>query len=228
MKLLERYCPNWRNLTLVLRINFVLYFYQQLRTFEESNFFLTTTLQEAAILRHVVIGWLIDTTADFASSSMDPKQSTTYDLSETFKLTRHWGDRRQPYLIFNSNGEGSISPLWMEPEKAAQTEHVQLLRHLSCYDCQRGNTHICNAIPRLIDFNEKLGRRLLAVLFGVPESRIEEAMRADGKPEYVLTLDNFLKIVAIYFRVKARIPVVVMVQQKSPRSIDKRLTKYAG
>lgn len=216
MQLLAKHCPNWSNLTLVLRMNFINYFFQQLRAFEESVFFSVELMEAPArVLRQAVVQWLIDTTADFASSSMDPKQSTTYDLSETFKLTHRWGDRRRPYLIFNSKGGGSVSPLWMEPEKAANPEHVNLLRSLSCPTCNRNHArseHNCT-VPRLVEFSEQLGRYLLSVLFGVPEKQIEEAGRGnEGRADYVLTLDNFLKIVAIHFRVKARIPVVIMVR----------------
>jgi len=215
MELLERYCPNWNGLTLVLRMNFVKYFFHQLRAFEDSIFFKVDVMEpEARILRHAVVDWLIETTADFASSSMDPRQSSTFDLSETFKLTRRWGDRRQPYLIFNFEGGGSISPLWMEPQKASNPQHVALLRNLSCTTCQQNQStqpHTCS-VPSLIHFNEKLGRYLLHILFGVPEKQIQEAGEAnEARSEYVLTLDNFLKIVAIYFRVKAGIPVVIMV-----------------
>jgi len=187
---------------------------------------------EARILRHVVVKWLIDTTGDFASASMDPKQSTTFDLSDTFQLTRCWGESRQPYLIFNSNGSGSVSPLWMEPESAASSEHLTLLKQLSCHTCNSGRgtaKHNCT-IPRLSEFNEGLGYFLLSILFGVSEDQIKNAAtrRTSSSPSsssslsssspiptpsssYVLTLDNFLKIVAIHFRVKAGIPVVIMV-----------------
>jgi len=215
MKLLERYCSNWKGLTLVLRMNFVKYFFHQLRAFEDSIFFNVELMEpQARILRQAVVQWLIDTTADFASSSMDPKQSSAFDLSETFKLTRRWGDRQQPYLIFNFKGGGSISPLWMEPQKAADPLHVALLRNLSCTTCQQNQStrpHTCS-VPSLIQFDERLGRYLLHILFGVPEKQIQEAGEAkEARSEYVLTLDNFLKIVAIYFRVKAGIPVVIMV-----------------
>jgi hypothetical protein len=103
----------------------------------------------------------------------------------------------------------------MEPEKAANPEHVNLLRSLSCPTCNRNHArseHNCT-VPRLVEFSEQLGRYLLSVLFGVPEKQIEEAGRGnEGRADYVLTLDNFLKIVAIHFRVKARIPVVIMVR----------------
>jgi hypothetical protein len=81
-----------------------------------------------------------------------------------------------------------------------------------------------------VEFSEQLGRYLLSVLFGVPEKQIEEAGRGnEGRSDYVLTLDNFLKIVAIHFRVKARIPVVIMVRHTATPPLLLLLSrKHAG
>lgn len=72
-----------------------------------------------------VVGWVVQTARDFSSSSYDPKADPN---STNFKLTKDWKSSAHPLLLFNSDGSGSITPLWMKPSEVVTANQMQLLQ----------------------------------------------------------------------------------------------------
>ena len=124
--LLKEYCPNWNQSTLVLQMNFVNYLFQQFRHFEDNYFFAVSAVEDP-VMRSSVIQWIISTSVDFSSSSMNPFEERSYDdLGEHFKLTRKWSESPHPLLLFNKGTSGTITPLWENPLANAKRELLAL------------------------------------------------------------------------------------------------------
>jgi len=179
------------------------YLYKQLRSFEESSFFNVSFYEknEYHVLGAVIqffLERLVDTAKEYSWAYMETQKqsSATNSLHSHYGLTRRWEPAKYPLFLFNRD-KVSVTSLWP--------------------DIKRDQSDLWFAVTRqkpklLQDMSQQESIYLLSIAFGKTEAQIEKATRASLDPTnyYVLTRDNTLKLIAIYFRIETGIPVIIM------------------
>ena len=201
----------------ILIMNFVKYLYQQF--FAVSFFPLLTNIAVYALdtpaLKQWVVKFLIETSYDFSTKSVkqvsEPRpdaplasfeeQELQYYV-EAFQEMRRWDDSDHPFIFFNQTGvdlsgvlPSGLGIISLNPALLNQTmdqNMKSILKH--------------NGIELDIDYSRitrEMALALLATVLGFDPDFLYQ-------PDYVLTIDNIMKILAIQLRVRYGIPVLIM------------------
>jgi hypothetical protein len=143
-------------------------------------------------------GGIAEEKAEPAESAMKDEIAMELDSQGLgVELTR-WRDSNHECVFFN-NDTGIVSFLSLDPDKLRKTMHPVLLKHL---------------INNKIDVGEDLRNlndnhwNILSSLTGVKRSKDEIATLFDSS--FCLTGDSLLKILAIVYRIRCKIPVVLL------------------
>eukprot|EP01083_Nonionella_stella_P073155 197581_1 len=161
--------------------------------------------------KHLVTESIIDLAEDFSKKLYDSRQKDDeekkYDESdgtEHFHLTKKWQRRSKPIALLNQSADGSISFLVNNVNRMdaqlKQGLEYQKFNILGWDQQQTENNTKQKKIELLLTI---LGTRNIYGLF-------DELLSMKPYCDYALTFDNMLKMIAIFFRVKANIPVILM------------------
>ncbi|XP_063997715.1 E3 ubiquitin-protein ligase rnf213-alpha-like [Pogoniulus pusillus] len=210
MEFCGRSDPSWTELS-----NFTHFLNFQLMRCEESVFCSQLVLQELRGFKSFVIKFMIAMSKDFAMPSLDlsdesvpREQSKVVDSDlQRYQLRRKWEQNSHPYVVFHAGGH-SMEFLGFHINKNFDAidaySQAVLETNVMSPDLYR------NLDLQKVPFNRKfesLSRKeqleVLCRVFGVE-------CQDDPDPSYQLTLDNTMKMLAIYLRFQCGIPVIIM------------------
>eukprot|EP01083_Nonionella_stella_P128419 389155_1 len=158
--------------------------------------------------KHLVTGSIIDLSEDFCQKIYNDDDDKYQDMddestgTEHFHLTQKWQNQAKPIVLLNQSVDGSISFLVSDKSKMDQTllETATLLRfHILDWKQQ----------DQIQSKEEKIAL-LLTILGTYSEELLIQLSTVKPYSDYALTFDNMLKMIAIFFRIKANIPVILM------------------
>ena len=215
----KRACPipdaSWSELN-----NFVKFMNKQLKNCEKSVFCNLgedwTNLQ----FKNLVVKFLILMSQDFATRSVEISDQSSANQPK-IKERREWESSHHPYIFFNEDG-ATMSffgihidqrTLNLLDEEGKVIEKNFISRQL--YDLlklqNKGDTIPIFPFQKYDSLNEQLKLRIVCRILGV-EGDMEggDGHLVNPDPSYKLTSDNVKKLLAIYMRLKAKIPVVIM------------------
>eukprot|EP00002_Diphylleia_rotans_P025114 TRINITY_DN496_c0_g1_i3.p1 TRINITY_DN496_c0_g1~~TRINITY_DN496_c0_g1_i3.p1 ORF type:complete len:4758 (-),score=793.44 TRINITY_DN496_c0_g1_i3:614-14332(-) len=196
-EILNEKCPRPRP----FQMNFVRFCYNQMRLFETSPYLNPRQIMEYTKLREHLIDTLLDAANDFSINSIDEgmQETGTHGSSSEyrpFQITRRWMDSDHPLILFNYKDSGTITALVPSSKDSYRFIREKL-------KAMRMNP------PDLAKLTKTDAYRVLSVLFGEPETRIQEIAEQPDK-EFILTKDNLLKLVSVFYRLKYDMPVIIM------------------
>ena len=202
--------PTWSELR-----HFVSFLNNQLSDCEKSTFCnLSIVGRDSGLsgFKNFVVRFMIMMSQDFATPSLVSGNECKPNTNEVFnlhQLRRRWEENAHPYLFFNEDhhsltflnisidNNGNL----MDPKKSTCLEkqliQIGLLRGL-----KRQKVNV-NQNFDLLARKDKI-KQLCRVM------GLKENLDSDPDPNYELTTDNVLKMLAIHMRFRCGIPVVVM------------------
>ena len=211
LQVLLKYCgierPSWTEMK-----NFVTFLSKQLSDCDNSYYCLSGIMGEEWMgFKSFVVKFLIYMSRDFATPSLrDDVDNLTEDLIQVYEILkrRKWENSSHPYIFFNPDRQTmtflgflisdqghlyySENPTVVIEANILQPNLMKILQH---------NKVNLNEDYQLLDKAMKI-EKLAKVM--------EIEWLIDPDPDYVLTLDNMRKILAILMRFRCNIPVVVM------------------
>ena len=211
---LLKYCsvsdPTWCELR-----HFASFLNNQLRDCENSIFCNTALVGADSGLsgfKSFVVRFMIRMAQDFATPSLAGGKSVNSDseVFELHQLRRRWEEDPHPYLFFNED-KHSLTFLnfsvddrgnLMHPQNPSTCLEAGLLQRQLLAGLTRQNVNV-NQNFDLLTRQQKL--ITLCRVMG-----LSEVFDFDPDPNYELTTDNVLKMLAIHMRFRCDIPVVVM------------------
>eukprot|EP00026_Physarum_polycephalum_P000016 Phypoly_transcript_00016.p1 GENE.Phypoly_transcript_00016~~Phypoly_transcript_00016.p1 ORF type:complete len:3661 (+),score=399.99 Phypoly_transcript_00016:3-10985(+) len=183
----------------IATVNFIKFFASQLDKVSRSEVFKKNyaLALDCPNFIHLMFECLVDTSADFCRRSFEEKTMSMdeSDVNATFKLKVKWEDSQHPIVVLNEHGGGTVSFIQLDPSRLDPTRRQVL-------ESQR--VHLPNYHTNEITISQ--ASELLETVFGRPVINTLQ----DELQGYVLTIDNILKIVSIYFRILSGIPVIIM------------------
>jgi E3 ubiquitin-protein ligase RNF213 len=231
--------PSWFEL-----VNFSSFLNTQLIDCEKSVYCDTALMgEDLPGFKSFVVRFMIQMSHDFALPSLDTSNQSALRLNtsgdealfdlEQMQLRRKWENSPHPYLFFNPDGHTFtffgfyvrrhtgelIDP---NTEQTLFTNNLVLSRQL-----MHGISHQArNVLNERISEMTKLEKikKLMSVM-GIESKGGFGASNQikDPDPSYELTMDNLLKMLAIYMRLRANIPVIIMGETGCGKT---RLIKY--
>ena len=226
IKHVENTSPNWSEL-----INFCSFLNAQLIDCENSIFCdiqLTGDLLPG--FKNFVIKFMIQMSHDFAVRSLDISDSSALKMNannkaefqlDQLKMRRKWENDPHPYIFFNPDRQtftffgfnvDLASGKLVDPKNGQVLfdGKLSLTREL-IQGITRQNDRVLKEDIAKLSKNEKIHKLLMVM--GVDwaiKNGIAMNQLIDPDPSYELTMDNLLKIIAIYMRLRANIPVIIM------------------
>lgn len=236
LKHLETKNPSWSEI-----IHFASFLNTQLKDAECSIFCNETLVGDTLPgFRSFVVKFMVQMSHDFALPSLEISDRSALQLTESnqaqfqldqLNMRRKWESDPHPYLFFNPDGQ-TFTFFGLNVDRTTGfLKDPNTNKHLFA-DSLVLNKHLIQGIelqnPSLLRENistmsktDKI-RKLLSVM-GVEWSMRNNARIVDPDPSYELTMDNLLKIIAIYMRLRANIPVIIMGETGCGKT---RLIKY--
>ncbi len=235
LKHLEHNNPSWSEI-----IHFSSFLNNQLIDCENSNFCnITLTGDLLPGFKSFVIKFMIQMSHDFALPSLEISDRSALQIKsgnqaafeiDQLKMRRKWENDPHPYLFFNPDGQtftffgfyvNKATGTLVEPNTGNRLfDHLILDRNLiQGIDIQDPNLlkeNIANMTK------EQKIYKLMRVM-GVDWIHNNLNLVKDPDSSYELTMDNLLKMLAIYMRLKADIPVIIMGETGCGKT---RLCKY--
>lgn len=236
LKHLENKNPSWSEI-----IHFASFFNTQLIDCENSYYcdpHLTADILPG--FKTFVVKFMIQMSHDFALPSLEISDRSALQIRgnnkaefqlEQLKMRRKWENDPHPYLFFNPDGQtftffgfyvdrNSGLLLDSNSNRPLFGDSIRLNRNLiQGIDLQ--NPKILRENIAHLSKLEKI-HKLLCVM-GIKWATHGLAHLVDPDPSYELTMDNLLKIIAIYMRLRANIPVIIMGETGCGKT---RLCKY--
>ena len=159
------------------------------------------------------------------------KANTVEFQLDQLKIRRKWENDPHPYLFFNPDGHTFtffgfnvnratgelVDPLTARP----LFDRSLVLAKPLIAGIELQNPSLLRENLATLSKTQKI-RKLLDVM-GVEWALQNQAAIVDPDPTYELTMDNLLKIIAIYMRLRAKIPVIIMGETGCGKT---RLCKY--
>ena len=235
LKHLEHNNPSWSEI-----IHFSSFLNNQLIDCEHSSFCnIALTGDLLPGFKSFVIKFMIQMSHDFALPSLEISDRSALQIRagnqaafeiDQLKMRRKWENDPHPYLFFNPDGQtftffgfyvNKTTGTLVEPNTGNRLfDHLVLDRTLiQGIDVQDANLlkeNIANMTK------EQKIYKLMRVM-GVDWIHNSITNVKDPDPSYELTMDNLLKMLAIYMRLKADIPVIIMGETGCGKT---RLCKY--
>jgi hypothetical protein len=220
LELLLKHCksqePNWLTLH-----NFARFLNLQLIDCETCVFF---NDEMFAGFKTFVIKFMVQMSLDFALPSLeisdrsalhfDKDQGATFKLNES-QMRKRWEKNPHPYLIFNSDHHtftffgfnvNKQSGHLVDPSTGEIIYADLILPRQLIQNIQLQDRNILSENILTLTKTEKIGK-LLNVM-NIKWHYNEQIV--DPDPSYELTMDNLLKMLAIYMRMRADIPIIIM------------------
>jgi hypothetical protein len=236
LKHLENNNPSWSEI-----IHFASFLNTQLIDCEKSHFcdpHLTADILPG--FKAFVVKFMIQMAHDFALPSLEISDRSALQVKnnheaefqlDQLKMRRKWENDPHPYLFFNPDGQtftffgfhvDTNSGLLLDSatNRPLFDGTIQLNRRLIQGLNHQNNQILSENIPRLTKL-QKI-HKILSVM-GVEWATQGLVPITDPDPSYELTMDNLLKILAIYMRLRADIPVIIMGETGCGKT---RLCKY--
>ena len=226
LKHIENKMPSWSDI-----INFCKFLNVQLIDCEKSSFCnIGLTGDVLPGFKTFVIRFMVQMSHDFALKSLDISDSSSalkfnstnnveFHLDQ-LKIRRKWENDPHPYLFFNTDGHtftffgfnvNTATGQLIDPQtnrllyNGTITLSAQLIQSIN-----NQNISVLKEDIRKLSKIEKIYKLLcvMGVEWALKENGFSQIV--DPDPSYELTMDNLLKILAIYMRLRADIPVVIM------------------
>ncbi|XP_068024256.1 E3 ubiquitin-protein ligase rnf213-alpha-like [Melanerpes formicivorus] len=210
MEFCGRSDPSWTELS-----NFSHFLNFQLMKCEESVFCSKLVLKQLRGFKSFVVKFMVTMSKDFAMPSLNmsdesvPRQQSRVvdNVLSGYQLRRRWEQDSHPYVVFHAGGHSMeflgfhINQNFDAIDAYSQAVLETKVMSPSLYR---------NLVLQKVPFNRKfetLSRKeqleTLCRVFGVE-------CQNDPDPSYQLTLDNTMKMLAIYLRFQCGIPVIIM------------------
>lgn len=187
-----------------------------------------------------VVKFMIQMSHDFALPSLEISDCSALKLNELnkaefqldqLKMRRTWEKDPHPYLFFNPDGQtftffgfyvnkANGELIDMKSKQVLFDNKLVLSKELIQGIDLQNQKILTEDISKLTKL-EKI-EKLLNVM-GVKWATHGQAKVVDPDPSYELTMDNLLKIIAIYMRLRSGIPVIIMGETGCGKT---RLCKY--
>eukprot|EP01083_Nonionella_stella_P238378 835382_1 len=161
--------------------------------------------------KHLVTESIIDLAEDFSKKlyeiNENPQNDEKYDGDESsgkerFHLCTKWQSKSKPIVLLNQSVDGSISFLVSDINKMDATlKNALQFQQFDLLGWKQQSKH---------ESKQQKIQLLLKILGTRDEMVLYKLLSAKPYCDYALTYDNMLKMIAIYFRVKANIPVILM------------------
>eukprot|EP00002_Diphylleia_rotans_P032595 TRINITY_DN685_c0_g1_i1.p1 TRINITY_DN685_c0_g1~~TRINITY_DN685_c0_g1_i1.p1 ORF type:complete len:4818 (-),score=1112.10 TRINITY_DN685_c0_g1_i1:287-14740(-) len=195
--ILDEYCPQDRP----FQVNFVKFCFYQMQLFEASEYLAPNKLMGYTKLRSEIIKVLLRSSVDFSVSCFDRNlfMTGTYteaNMYDNFQLKRTWNDSKHPLVLLNHKGAGSFRVLVPHDDEFFKSI-VKTLDDLK---------------QKPLDLNKVVKEQAyeeLSILFGESVDKIRKTAEQPGN-EFIITRDNLLKLVSVFFRIKAGLPIIIM------------------
>ena len=200
--------PSWCELR-----NFVNFLNNQLTDCDNSDFCKSGLMGEDwKGFKSFVVKFMLQMSKDFATPSLRRHSGKTHDITNFQILNeRRWENNPHPYIFFNPDGHTmtflgfQISPnghlLDSNDQSVIIKENIMLP--------QLFNTLSVNRVKLQENYNKLSKLEKVAKIASVVGLDFGPNL-TDPDPDYVLTLDNVIKILAILMRFRCNIPVVIM------------------
>ena len=200
--------PSWCELR-----NFVNFLNNQLSDCDNSDFCKSGLMGEDwEGFKSFVVKFMLQMSKDFATPSLRRHPGQAHDITD-FQILheRRWENNPHPYIFFNPDGHTmtflgfQISPnghlLDSNNQSVIIKENIMLP--------QLFNTLSVNRVKLQENYNKLSKLEKIAKIASVVGLDFGPNL-TDPDPDYVLTLDNVIKILAILMRFRCNIPVVIM------------------
>ena len=206
--------------------NFINFLNIQLESCENSIFCNLANQEDWANLRfkNFVVKFMIHMAKDFSTRFIEISDESSGINQPEISERRRWESSHHPYIFFNEDGVTmsffgiSLDRNYnlINPDTGEILENNIMSKNL--YE-QLRHQNRQDQIP-IFNMNfdnlpEQLKLRVLCRVLGVEKENLKDHSNMNGElfdpdPSYKLTSDNVKKLLAIYMRIKARIPVVCM------------------
>ncbi|CAF0824304.1 unnamed protein product, partial [Brachionus calyciflorus] len=187
-----------------------------------------------------VVKFMIQMAHDFALPSLEISDRSALQIRTNYqaefqldqlKMRRKWENDPHPYLFFNPDGQTfTFFGFYVDPTRGTLLDSnsnrvlfedsIRLHQNL-IYGINLQNRQILRENVAQLSKLEKI-QKLMSVM-GIEWATHGLARIRDPDPSYELTMDNLLKILAIYMRLRADIPVIIMGETGCGKT---RLCKY--
>jgi hypothetical protein len=229
LKHLEVKNPSWSEI-----IHFASFLNTQLVDCENSAFCSKECSDILPGFKTFVVKFMIQMSHDFALPSLEISDCSALRLNESnkaefqlgqLKMRRKWENDPHPYLFFNPDGHTFTFFGFYVNKKSGELIELKTQRVL--FDNKLVlDRDLINGIDLQ---NKNILSENIALLSKI--QKIEKLLNVmgvqwaahDPDPSYELTMDNLLKIIAIYMRLRAGIPVIIMGETGCGKT---RLCKY--
>ena len=235
LKHLEHNNPSWSEI-----VHFSSFLNNQLIDCENSNFCnIALTGDLLPGFKSFVIKFMIQMSHDFALPSLEISDRSALQIKsgnqaafeiDQLKMRRKWENDPHPYLFFNPDGQtftffgfyvNKATGTLVEPNTGNRLfDHLILDRNLIQGIDIQDRSLLQENIGSMT--KEQKIYKLMRVM-GVDWIQNNVNLVKDPDPSYELTMDNLLKMLAIYMRLKADIPVIIMGETGCGKT---RLCKY--
>eukprot|EP01084_Bolivina_argentea_P212618 361355_1 len=156
--------------------------------------------------KHLVTKSIIELAEDFSKRLYDIGDSKDNENeakgTESFHLTKKWREQKEAIVLLNQSADGTISFLVSDIKSMDQ----KLKKALNTF----GFDLLGWAQQNEKESKEKKLELLLKILGTNKKDLKQKLLKEKPYCDYALTFDNILKMVAIFFRIKASIPVILM------------------
>eukprot|EP00002_Diphylleia_rotans_P005631 TRINITY_DN1481_c0_g1_i1.p1 TRINITY_DN1481_c0_g1~~TRINITY_DN1481_c0_g1_i1.p1 ORF type:complete len:3786 (+),score=600.23 TRINITY_DN1481_c0_g1_i1:52-11409(+) len=203
------------------QINLVKFCFTQFRILEDSTFFRQDNARQQFFNmfspKKDIAQVIVDCAKIFSSSTFD---------NEAMQVTKQWKDVRHPPLFFT--GSGDVLPLYEEND-----EEIKNLKLAEPLIWENQNTSVTGnnrleVYRRILEFvrraqmyqpkmselrnttpkSASIAKEIIKRLFNVSEQQYASTMEKERN--FVITKDNLLKLITIYFRMKSYLPLIIM------------------
>merc|ERR1719483_1152569 len=232
IELLNECCPDGIK-SRILQKCFLDYAHSQLVQIHANFFFMNiySPIPGHIHMRQMMMESLTEMAKDFSSKLYTQVENSVEEASasDRFPLSIRWRSAEVPMILLNQHdvqgygGDGDISIFCrnlarMRRPSAQNWHQIAIESQYDLVNFEQEERRRMNQLNQQGVVEEgKEGKRkkldLLLKVVGAPDQdvralRVQNIM--DKHPNYALTFDNMLKMIAIYFRVKAGIPVLLM------------------
>ena len=200
--------PSWCELR-----NFVNFLNNQLSDCDSSDFCKSGLMGEDwKGFKSFVVKFMLQMSKDFATPSLRRHHGQAHDITDFQILNeRRWENNPHPYIFFNPDGH-TLTFLGFQISQNGHlldSNNQSVIIKENIMPPQLFNTLSVNKVKLQENYNKLSKLEKVAKIASVLGLDLGPNL-TDPDPDYVLTLDNVIKILAILMRFRCNIPVVIM------------------
>ena len=206
--------PNWTELN-----NFVNFLDEHLEVLENAML-----VKELPELRSITAMFIILMAHDFGLPSLNiSEESNSININEdnqiqisihSLEIARRWDLIFHPYIIFNTDRETfTFMGIYLDRRKYKfiNPNNNEILEENEYKIKPQLRIELLRQrVPLYDNFNEFPRTKKINQLRAVMGLNCQDQLNQDPDPTYELTLDNCLKLMAIYMRLRSNSPVIIM------------------